>query len=135
MVIHINDKRKVFAVQEEFSKVFPYLKLEFLAKPSSRGGAHPKKFVTHAAKTIGECRTVHNEGDLHIDGNLMVTELENRFHDVFGLGVQIFRRAGNIWLEATVTGNWTLDEQNRQGESLTNYITKNFRPENNQSGG
>jgi hypothetical protein len=32
---------------------------------------------------------------------------------------QVYRKSGKIWLETTVTDSWTLEEQNKQGESLS----------------
>lgn len=125
MKIAINDKRKILAIQESFNKTFPYLRLEFFTKGNKQGGASPKKFVTHPSKTLGECRTIHNNGSITITGTLTVIELEQRFDDVYGLGVQVLRKSGNVWLETTVTDGWTLDEQNRQGESLSTYLTAN----------
>ena len=122
MKITINDKRKIFAIQESFTKAFPYLKLEFFAKPHKQGGASPKKIMNHASKTLGECRTIHNSGHIAITGSMNVAELEQRFADVYGLSVQVFRRSGNMWLETTVTDNWTLDKQNAEGESFSTYL-------------
>lgn len=125
MKITINDRRKIFAVQEEFTTAFPYLKLEFFAKPHSPGGGSAKKFITQQSKTLGDCRTIHNKGNITITGNMTVGDLEQRFADVYGLGVQVFRRSGKVWLETTVTDNWTLDRQNQQGESLSTYMASN----------
>lgn len=119
MKVTINDKRKIFAIQEEFNKIFPYLKLEFFSKPHKPGGATAKKFVKHNSKTLGECRTIHNKGEITITPQMTVTDLEQRFSDVYGLGVQVFRQSGKVWLETTVTDKWTLEEQNSQGEALS----------------
>lgn len=119
MKVTINDKRKIFAIQEEFNHLFPYLKLEFFSKPHKPGGATAKKFVKHNSKTLGECRTIHNNGKITITPQMTVSDLEQRFSDVYGLGVQVFRQSGKVWLETTVTDNWTLEEQNSQGESLS----------------
>ena len=119
MKITINDRRKILAIQEEFNIVFPYLKLEFFSKPHKPGGASAKKFVKHSSKTLGECRTVHNNGKITITPNMTVTDLEQNFGDVYGLGVQVFRQSGKAWLETTVTDGWTLEEQNCQGEALS----------------
>jgi hypothetical protein len=125
MKITINDNRKIFAIQEAFTKTFPYLKLEFFAKPHKAGGASSRKFIKHPSKTLGECRTIHTNGSITITGNITVGDLEQRFADVYGLGVQVFRKSGNHWLETTVTDNWTLDRQNKEGESLSTYLTQN----------
>ena len=119
MKITINDSRKIFAIQEEFSTLFPYLKLEFLSKPNEPGGAPSGKPIKNESKTLGECRTVHNKGTVTITPNLTVTDLENSFRDVYGLGINILRKSGKSWLETTVTEGWTLEEQNNQGEALS----------------
>ncbi len=119
MKIAINDKRKIFAIQEDFNKLFPYLKLEFFSKPHKAGGASPKKLVKHASKTLGECRTIHETGKMTITPQMTVLDLEQNFSDIFGLSVQVFRKSGKVWLETTVTDGWTLEEQNSQGEALS----------------
>jgi hypothetical protein len=120
MKITINDKRKIFAIQEDFNELFPYLKLEFFSKPHKAGGASPKKLLKSNSKTLGECRTIHKTGTISITPQMTVTELEQHFADVYGLSVQVFRKSGKIWLETTVTDSWTLEEQNKQGEALSN---------------
>lgn len=123
MKITINDNRKIFAIQEEFNSAFPYLKLEFFAKPHTVGGGSAKKLIRHSSKTLGECRTVHNKGHITITPQMTVAELEQRFSDAYGLGVQVFRKSGKVWLETTVTDSWTLEQQNNEGESLSKMLT------------
>lgn len=115
----INDNRKIFAIKEEFNTVFPYLKLEFFSKPAKIAGISSIKLVKHNSTTLGECRTIHNVGSITITGQMTVADLEQNFSDVYGLGIQIFRKSGKVWLETTVTDGWTLEEQNRQGEALS----------------
>ncbi|MCD6068986.1 MAG: hypothetical protein K0S33_3812 [Bacteroidetes bacterium] len=119
MKIAINDHRKIFAIQEEFNRLFPYLKLEFFSKPHKHAGANAKKLMKSNSKTLGECRTVHDPGEITIVPEMTVSELEQNFGSVYGLGVQVFRKSGRTWLETTVTDSWTLEEQNRQGEELS----------------
>ncbi|MFL5754096.1 MAG: hypothetical protein ACJ76F_11860 [Bacteroidia bacterium] len=119
MKITINDKRKIFAIQEEFNQLFPYLKLEFFSKPHKAGGGSAKKYVKSNSETLGECRTIHKSGKITITPNMTVSDLEQGFGEVYGLGVQVFRKSGKVWLETTVTDAWTLEEQNRQGEDLS----------------
>jgi len=119
MTITINDKRKIFAIQEEFNALFPYLKIEFFSKPHKPGGASSKKHMKPGGNTLGESRTIHNNGKLTITPHMTVADLEQNFSDVYGLSVQVFRKSGKVWLETTVTDKWTLEEQNKQGESLS----------------
>ncbi len=124
MKITINDHRKISAIQEEFNTEFPYLKIEFFTKPHKQSGASPKKLIKHSSKTLEECRTIHNKGHITITSKMTVVDLEQRFSDVYGLGVQVFRKSGKVWLETTVTDGWTLEEQNSQGESLSKVPVK-----------
>lgn len=124
MKITINDHRKIFAIQEEFSEMFPYLKIEFFAKPHKAGGSSAKKLMKHPSKTLGECRTIHNKGTITITPQMTVADLEQNINDVYGLSVQVFRKSGNAWLETTVTDGWTLEQQNNQGEELSKWKEK-----------
>ena len=119
MNIIINDHRKIFAIQEEFQNLFPYLKIEFFAKPHKVGAPSSKKIMKHSAKTLGECRTIHHTGVITITPHITVAALEQNFSDVYGLSVQLFRKSGNAWLETSVTDSWTLEQQNNQGRELS----------------
>ncbi len=122
MKITINDNRKIHAIQEEFHEAFPYLKIQFLAKSNKTGGPASKKVIKQSSKTLGECRTIHESGNISISPYMSVADLEQAFSDVYGLGTQVFRKSGKVWLETTVTEGWTLEEQNRQGEELSSLI-------------
>lgn len=119
MKIIISDKRKIFAIQEDFSKLFPYLKIEFFAKPHKSSGASAKKLIRHGSKTLEECRIMHTTGSITIIPQMTVSDLEQNFRDIYGLSIQVFRKSGKVWLETTVTDGWSLEEQNKQGEALS----------------
>jgi hypothetical protein len=53
---------------------------------------------------------------------MKVTDLEKEFNSLYKLQTQVFRKSGNIWLEATITDGWTLEEQNNQGEIITSQL-------------
>ncbi len=119
MEIVIDDNSKIFSIQEEFNTTFPYLKLEFFSRPARQGGFSVKKILGQYDKTLEECRTVHKTGKITIDPAMTVVDLDERFSDIYGLGVQVYRKSGKAWLETTVTDGWTLEEQNIQGEALS----------------
>lgn len=115
----IDDNRKIFDIQEEFNHLFPYLKIEFFSRTHQPGCVSAKKFLKHGNKTLNECRSIHNRGSINITPNTTVNELEQTFGEKYGLGVQVFRKSGKVWLETTVTDSWSLEEQNKQGEELS----------------
>jgi hypothetical protein len=119
MEITINDQRKIFAIQNEFSDMFPFLKLEFYSKSNKGGVSSSKKVIKHISKTIAECRTLHSSGHIKIQPRMTVAELEQNFRDVFGLSLAVFRKSGGKWLEATENSDLTLEEQNEEGSKLS----------------
>lgn len=123
MNIIINDHRKIFAIQEEFNNSFPYLKLEFLSKPHTGAGSSSQKLIKNSSRTIGECRTIHNKGKITITPGMTVSDLEQKFSDVYGLTIQVHRKSGTSWLETSVTDGWSLEEQNSQGEILSKMVS------------
>ena len=122
--IKIAQQMTVRQIQEEFNKAYPYLKIEFFSKPHQKNGASPKNLIVQKSKTLGECRTIHNEGEITITPQMIVADLEQNFMDVYGLSVQVFRKSGNAWLETTITDGWTLEKQNLQGEVLSKKSTE-----------
>lgn len=123
MKILINDHRKIFAIQEEFNSVFPYLKIEFFSKAHTSSGPPSLKLIKNGSKTLGECRTIHTKGKLTIIPSMTVADLEKNFNDVYGLSIQILRKSGKGWLETSVTDGWELAEQNSQGEALSKLVS------------
>jgi len=130
MKIVINDHRKIFAVQKEFSDMFPYLKIEFFSKPKKPGASSSKKMMKHPSKTLGECRVVHTKGMLSIRPSMTVGDLQQIFRDIYGLSIQVFRKSGNLWHETNTTYKWTLAEQNKQG---VHYLQKELIADNHEA--
>lgn len=122
MRIHIDDRRKISDIQEAFNQAFPYLKVEFFKKPHGVGGTSPISEMLPTDTTIGQWRTVHNEGDLEVNGKMKVQELESAFQAKYGLSVQVFRKSGEVWLVTSYTDGWTLNEQNEQGEFMETEV-------------
>src|SRR5687768_5927419 len=99
MTILINDRRKIFTIQTEFTKLFPNLKLEFYSKPNKRGGSPGRKIVKSSSKTLAECRTLHNSGEISITPNMTISDLKEYFANSYGLGIKVCARSGSTWIE------------------------------------
>ena len=74
-----------------------------------------KNLIADTKQTLEEVRHLHRPGHVSINGHLKASTLEKNFRDTYGINVQVFRKSGNIWLETTVTDDWTLSKQNRKG--------------------
>lgn len=102
-------------IQLEFSRLFPYLKLEFYTIRKSLQSQSSAKLLT---KKLSEFNSKHLLEETSISPEMSVMMLEYNFHERFALEVQVFRKSGKSWLETTATGEWTLAEQNAEGEAL-----------------
>jgi hypothetical protein len=50
---------------------------------------------------------------------MTVIELEKTFEEMLGLSVLVYRKSGKLWLETTMTDNWTLAQQNENGRQIS----------------
>ena len=129
MQIRIEHTKKIHSIQKEFSHNFPYLKIEFFSKPHKNGESSLKKHLLRSDKAIGSCSLKPTtKKSISITPNTTVADLEKLFNQAFGLSIQVFRKSGNVWLETTVTDQWTLKKQNDVGKSLSEPASINYTP-------
>jgi hypothetical protein len=113
MKITINDHRKIYAVQEEFNKLFPHLRIEFMSKPSKVGEAASKKMAKEKG-SIGDCRVIHTKGDLTLSPAMTIADLQQSLSDNYGLTALIFEKSGSTWVESAGKGKLSLEEQDKK---------------------
>ncbi len=115
----ITDEQTIAEVQELFHYIFPFLKIDFFEKDLTDVNKINKP-VANTGRRLGEFRPAKNEASsIWLDKFIKVNELERYINATYRLQAQVFRRSRNVWLETTITNNWTLEEQNKQGEMLT----------------
>lgn len=124
MTLLIQPDFSIKEVQSEFSKVFPYLKLEFFKKMHSPLEGTEKKHQLNPDEKLNSINKSLTSYSLHITENTTVTELEQKFQNELGLPVQIFRKSGNSWLETTITDAWSLSKQNDTGAYMSQKIAE-----------
>jgi hypothetical protein len=73
---------------------------------------------------LKDIRKKHNEGDIHIAANMKVSTVEANFLDNYGLFVQVFRKHKDIWLETTVTDDWTISHQEQLAREIAAPLAK-----------
>jgi hypothetical protein len=113
MEINIHDKRKIHEIQQDFSNIFPNLKLEFFhVHEHSTVEPYHHKLLVHPSKELGECLgAVHSKGTVVIKPEMTVQDLKKGFKESFGLHVRVFRKVGDDWLEA-ITDHLPLNKHN-----------------------
>jgi hypothetical protein len=114
MILHILQDRTLKEAQDEFSSAYPFLRIEFY-RSNGPGIArrHLKNSMMLAAAGL------KGTGEIELNDLMTVGQLEDIFQKQFGLQVQVSRRSGTLWLETTMTDNWTLKQQNDHGRELS----------------
>ncbi|MFT3826998.1 MAG: hypothetical protein QM731_23945 [Chitinophagaceae bacterium] len=107
--------KTVAEIQQEFSSNYPFLKVEFFRKEPPANTL--RKQLYHLSLKRAAAGNFKS-GELEISDIMTVRELEEQFYTRFGLAVQVFRKSGKLWLETTMTDNWTLKQQNDHGEEI-----------------
>ena len=118
MQINIYPSKKISEVQAEFHSEFPYLKLEFFRNQKKK-----ESVPLNPELSLGKVQPETPDGYLSFEKNTTVGELEHILQSDFKLNAQVFRLSGNVWLETTLTDQWTLQKQNEHGRELSQSDT------------
>ncbi len=115
MDIVITANKTLGEISAEFNQKFPYLKLDFFHHVHEPGKGNSPHDRMDSKLTIAEAGKFDHDENFSINGHLKVRSLEAHFQEEYGIGVQVLRRSGSLWLQSTVTDNWTLAKQNEEG--------------------
>jgi hypothetical protein len=119
MHLHIAPNRLISDIQKEFNEAFPFLKIEFFKTRSFTRSDFMAHQIIPAQRKIGDGQLAITDGDIEVVEEMKVMDLEKIFKDQFSLAMQVFRKSGNLWLETTMTDNWTLQQQNDHGREIS----------------
>jgi hypothetical protein len=119
MPINITPEKVISDVQKEFNDEFPFLKIEFFKKGYRyRQSSQRDKVIPNQLK-VGSPRIFNANVGFKITSAMTVKELGKKCEDEFGFSIQVYRKSGNLWLETTMTDNWTLKQQNDSGREIS----------------
>lgn len=116
--LKISDNLQLKQIKNNFNEHFPHLKIEFFSEEHHNGEGSGRKAMFDDELLLKDIRTLHNSGELSIDGHQKTSTFENNFHDHFGVNVQVFRKSGRIWLQTISTDEWTLSHQENKGKEF-----------------
>lgn len=119
MQLTIRPNRLISDIQKDFTSMFPFLKIEFFKSKGGRQLDYSVNNIIRHNQKIAEGQKELVDGAITIEPEMTVKDLEKNFKDEFSLAVQVFRRSGNVWLETTMTDDWTLRHQNEHGRELS----------------
>lgn len=119
MTLALKRNISISNLQRTFAEQFPFIKIEFFSQPHAKGKPTSAKLMIPGNRTLAEIKSFAKEGELDVNPDMTVDQLEQTFENKFGLYVQVFRKSGRIWLETTATDEWTLSRQNQEGRELS----------------
>ncbi|MBC8033844.1 MAG: hypothetical protein H7Y03_06840 [Chitinophagaceae bacterium] len=110
---------KIVDLQKRFQEEYTYLHLRFFRILSpGEGFATIKKFCDPDSE-MGAALKMKKHGQINISGTMKVSELVEEFYNTYGIHAQVFRKSANLWMEITLTNNWTLTQQNNHGREIS----------------
>lgn len=125
MNLEIAPDRLISDIQKEFNDIYPFLKLEFFNAKSLTRNDFSASLIIPRNRKLGDGQYGLKAGTVEIEDGMKVSDLEQAFKNKFNLAAQVFRKSGNLWLETTMTDNWTLSQQNNHGREIsTSKINK-----------
>ena len=120
MIKHSNGGHHILReVQEEFTRRYPYLKIESQAIPIPGLRRTASGPVFQGKSSDREASDDWLREELGISDTTTVEEVEDAITGLFGVAVQVFRRGGKFWIETRMTRNWSLKQQNDLGRDLS----------------
>ena len=115
MKMVLKDQVTILAFEEDFNRMFPYLRIVVFIPPFS---TEYRIMALVKQKTVGSLRG-QDSGELTITGAMSVRQLEQSMAETYGLGIRLYRKSGKSWLETIFTDDWSLSKQNAEGEALS----------------
>lgn len=122
MTIIITSEMLIKEIQEKFNKAFPFLKIEFFIKTIQTSKDSIKKVSN--LLPVGYAHQINQFKKITISPSTIVKNFELEVEKTFNMYVQLYRKSGNLWLEITITNNWTMKQQDETGNEISMFINK-----------
>lgn len=107
----ITPEKSIQDIQQEFSRIFPFLKVEFSLKGSGIKKFIPGDYFLKIMLTHTDGKKAENR-QINITPAVTIKELKEKGEEVFGISIRVYRKFRNIWLESTITEHLTLQQHN-----------------------
>ena len=118
MKLYIEKESQLEGIKKVFTAFYPFLKLEFYKKPFRTNSSSLKKETIPSQMALVQLARVSGRKGIDIGQSRTVKDLEQDFESL-GLFAEVYRKSGNVWVETSLTNDWTLQQQNLEGEEIT----------------
>ena len=121
MKLYIEKESLVDDIKRVFTACYPFLKLEFYKKQNSSNNYPLKKEMISSRAPLISLDKLPAKKMIDIDNDRTVADLESEFASL-GLIAEVYRKSGNVWVETSLTNDWTLAQQNFEGEEISRHF-------------
>lgn len=112
-MLQIETGKQIKQIQAAFSTHYPYLKIELIKPQAGKAEAMQGNEVIATVPVA----------TINMDNQQTVARLEQEFLEKAGLKIKVYRKFCNVWIETTLTNDWTLEQQNTEGKLLSELNT------------
>jgi len=123
MKLFIEKESLTEEVKKKITTCYPFLKIEFYKKQPAHIKTTQKKEAMPYHLPLIQFKNTGGKTVIDMGHNITVAELEDQFASL-GLLSEVFRKSGNVWIETSLTNNWTLQQQNMEGEEISRHFSK-----------
>lgn len=117
MKITVHYSTKTGTIKQAFSKIFPYLKIEFVKNETNLNSETKFNNTILHNRFLGEINENLRQGIIQIKSDDKPASLEQSFRQQFGLPIQVYRKQKKQWILAVSPGDLTLYQQNEIAKS------------------
>lgn len=115
LTLKIDGSQSVGDFRKEFNSTFPFLKIELLRRSTNQEEKPGAKGITilPANQLMSK-----NQVAFSINGATTVADLKSLFLEKLGIITLVYRKSGTMWIETSLTDDWSLERQNHEAEQM-----------------
>lgn len=115
LTLKINGSQSAGDFRKEFSSAFPFLKIELLRKSTNQEEKPGAKGITTLPANQLMSKT---QVAFDINEATTVADLKSLFLEKLGIITLVYRKSGTMWIETSLTDDWSLGRQNLEAEQM-----------------
>ncbi|MBX7240855.1 MAG: hypothetical protein K1X92_03835 [Bacteroidia bacterium] len=124
MKLIIQKNEPISTIQEAFHQYFHYLKIEMYSRSHEIHDLSSNKQQLAHNTLFSAIATLKKEGEFEFSEDTPTGNFEMKLWEEFGIGVQVFRRSGHLWIQTASTDDWSLMKQNEESRIMNQTETK-----------
>lgn len=126
MKLIVQDHLSLHEMNEQFTKLYPFLKLQFYANNVNPelNKEEPGELIKKYSMSLHDLIHAKVNSVINMSPDVTVKSFEQKWFDEAGVWCQVFRKSGNVWLQTTVTDDMTLSGVNEFGQQMSEPIDK-----------